>query len=152
MSSTLGLTIGSVRRQRARWPGVGVAAAIAVAAMLVINQPPLPSALVAALAVAAIFLGVAGWRAGAQSEAGRLVVDPTGCGRWIAIGPRGEAPPVSIVPRRWRLGAAEIWLLAVDAHGRRLHLRVTKPMADDGHWHALRRWLVWSGRGTPANR
>jgi hypothetical protein len=119
--------------------------------------PPWPaSALVVVLGAAALAAWT-GWRSGRLVEAGRLRVDAAGRASWLAASaganpgrslddPRRASP---IEPWQWQLGADEVWVLARDAHGARLALRMGRPDCDEHQWRALRRWLVWLGRSGP---
>lgn len=146
MHSALGLDIGSVRRQRVRWPGLGAALALGAAALLVMLDPPLPVPTLGLLVSAACLAAWAGWRAGATSESGRLLVDAAGNASWASP---WRARAVPVVPRQWQLGGSEIWLLAEDGQGGRLHLRLGRSSCDEHQWRAVRRWLVWAGRARP---
>jgi hypothetical protein len=150
LHSALGFEIGPVRRQKARWPGLGGLLALAAGALCVILQPPLPAPVLAMVLLAAGVAAWAGWRSGRSSASGRLLVDPAGNAGWVAESASDRAAAVPIVPRRWQLGSDEIWLLAEDGRGARLHLRLSRPACDECQWRALRRWLVWSARGNPA--
>lgn len=147
MHSTLGFEIDRVRRQGARWPGSGAALALSAAALCVLLDPPLPGQVLALLVAIASLAAWAGWRSGRCRDTGRLLVDPAGEARWLAA--RSAAAAVPLVPRQWQLGSGEVWLLARDGEGARLHLRMGRCDCDEGQWRALRRWLVWSGRGAP---
>lgn len=149
MHSTLGLDIGSVRRQRVRWPGLGAVLALAAAGLLIALDPPLSIPMLGLLVSAACLAAWAGWRAGAASESGRLLVDAAGNAGWLGFPASRRARAVPIVPRQWQLGTSEIWLLVEDGQGSRLHLRLGRSGCDEHQWRALRRWLVWSGRARP---
>lgn len=152
MYSTLGLDIGPVRRQRVRWPGFGGLLALAAAALLILLDPPLSTPLLGLLVAAAAVAAWAGWRAGAATESGRLLVDPAGSAAWLADPGEDPARAVPIVARQWQAGTNEIWLLAEDRQRGRMHLRLDRSSCDERQWRAVRRWLVWSGRATSAVR
>src|SRR5690606_32155924 len=92
MHSTLGLDIGAVRRQRARWPGLGGLLALAAAGFCLVLAPPVSAPLLGLIVSAAGFAAWAGWRAGVATESGRLIVDPSGNAGWIA-GPGADRAP-----------------------------------------------------------
>ncbi|MFA7503749.1 MAG: hypothetical protein WCZ28_03530 [Burkholderiaceae bacterium] len=150
MPSTLAFDIGPVRRQRARWPGVGAVLGLSAAGLCILLDPPLPASVLGLLVVLAVLLAWAGWRSGRPSGSGRLLVDPAGNAAWLAAPGGDPARAVALVPRRWQLGAAEIWLLAEDRRGLALHLRLGRRDCDERQWRAMCRWLVWTGRAGPS--
>ena len=150
MHSTLGFSIEGVRRQRARWPRLGAILALAAGALCILLDPALSELVLAALVAVAAGSAWTGWRSGARRQSGCLRVDAAGGAHWHPAGAGMDAAaPLVLAPRRWQLGADEIWLLAHGLDGQRLHLRMGRRDCDEARWRALRRWLVWSGRAGP---
>ena len=151
MHSTLGFEIAGMRRQAARWPGLGAVLALAAGGLCLHLGPPWPGAALAAILALAALAAWTGWRSGRCVESGRLRVDPSGQAHWVAASAADVPDRVAaLAPWRWQLGSGEIWLLARDDRGRRLELRLDRRDCGDGQWRSLRRWLVWMGRAGSA--
>lgn len=147
MASTLAFEIAQVRRQRVRWPAAGFVLAAAVISGCVLAGPVLAPATQALLFGAAMLVAGSGWQAGRCRECGTLMVDSGGLAHWLPAGQQDREQASPLLLQRWQLGMDEIWICAKGPNGARIELRIHRPLCDDHHWRALRRWLVWVARG-----